>query len=132
MTYLMAYCVYTGASTTVQDVRDGDNSALEKIQTYIRALTGSCKTCPGVQRSLDIIQNSITNLTNDAQLTLTRPEQLTTFLPAFPRSDLPSTTIQGNDDELYNFDAFAMLECFPEEHFDQLGSDWYFPSPNFG
>src|SRR3569833_1403615 len=58
-TYLMAYCIYTGASALVQDVKLGDVEAARKIQTYIRALRQGVTTCPLEQRSLAIITGSL-------------------------------------------------------------------------
>ncbi|OAA55544.1 Transcription factor [Niveomyces insectorum RCEF 264] len=59
ITYLMAYCVYTGASVMVQDVKLGDEAASRKIQTFLRALRLGVTSCPLVQRSLDIITESL-------------------------------------------------------------------------
>ncbi|CAK7216506.1 hypothetical protein SCUCBS95973_002821 [Sporothrix curviconia] len=60
ITYLMAYCVYTGASVLVQDVKQGcDAAAAAKIQTFLRALRLGVASCPLVRRSLDIITASL-------------------------------------------------------------------------
>ncbi|KAL1893025.1 hypothetical protein Sste5346_006706 [Sporothrix stenoceras] len=62
ITYLMAYCVYTGASVLVQDIKQShgkDAAAASKIQTFLRALRLGVVSCPLVRRSLDIITDSL-------------------------------------------------------------------------
>lgn len=54
VTYLMAYCVYTGASVMVQDVAAGDLETNMKILTFLEVLKEGTTTCPIVQRCLDI------------------------------------------------------------------------------
>ncbi|CAK7231112.1 hypothetical protein SEUCBS140593_007815 [Sporothrix eucalyptigena] len=66
ITYLMAYCVYTGASVLVQDVKQGDVAAGAKIQTFLRALRLGVASCPLVRRSLDIITASLGAETSSA------------------------------------------------------------------
>ncbi|KJR88101.1 uncharacterized protein SPSK_07014 [Sporothrix schenckii 1099-18] len=67
ITYLMAYCVYTGASVLVQDMKQSrhrrrqDTAAASKIQTFLRALRQGMASCPLVRRSLDIITASLGN-----------------------------------------------------------------------
>lgn len=122
ITYLMAYCVYTGASTTVQNVTDGNSDAIE---TYIRALRGSCKTCPGVQRSLDIIQQRKDNLAQQSMTTLQMEEHSQHYLPAFPQYGPYDGYTDGYSGEDHQFGAFNMLECFPEAHLHQGSGDWY-------
>lgn len=62
ITYLMAYCMYTGASVMVQDVKREDSTAAAPLQTFIRALTCGMASCPIVYRSLDIINKSLQSL----------------------------------------------------------------------
>ncbi|PVH70719.1 hypothetical protein DL98DRAFT_436466, partial [Cadophora sp. DSE1049] len=64
ITYLMAYCIYTGASVLLPDDKSGDRDARARIDTFLRALEGGRTTCPMVQRSLDIIINSRGSMTD--------------------------------------------------------------------
>jgi hypothetical protein len=59
ITYLMGYCIYTGASVLVHDVRSGDYGARMKMQTFLRALRLGVKSCPLLARSLAIITHSL-------------------------------------------------------------------------
>ncbi|KAK6066776.1 Nitrogen assimilation transcription factor nirA 3 [Seiridium cupressi] len=59
LSYLSAYCIYTSASVMVQDAKAGDALASRKTETFLRALNVAAKTCQLIQRSLDIITNSL-------------------------------------------------------------------------
>ncbi|OAA66455.1 Transcription factor [Niveomyces insectorum RCEF 264] len=59
ITYLVAYCIYTGASVIVSDVRSGDAAAARSIQTFLHALTEGRASCPLVERSIDIINSGL-------------------------------------------------------------------------
>lgn len=58
-TYLIVYCIYTGSSVLVKDVRSGDQSAAKLLQTYLRAMNEGVTSCPVIQRSLDIVMNGL-------------------------------------------------------------------------
>lgn len=143
ITYLMAYCIYTGASVMTHDVKTGDLDAGRKMQTFLRALRHGMVTCPLLQRSLHIITNSLQsdipgpslNATANPISSNTNPvmNNLTAsnYLPAFPYMDLQvgngfnasdSISLPGMD-----LDAFSMLDCFPENHIDTTTSEWYVP-----
>ena len=51
----MAYCAYTAATIAVMDIRDGVEGSRKKYDTYLRALYGVRPSCPGMQRSIDIL-----------------------------------------------------------------------------
>jgi hypothetical protein len=60
VTYLMAYCVYTGASALLHDVREGhDPAARRAMQTFLRALRLGVASCPLLGRSLHLIVGSL-------------------------------------------------------------------------
>lgn len=126
LTYLISYCIYTGASVIVNDVNSGDLSASMRMRTFLRALQSSVTTCPVVQRSLDIINNSLTSQTHDfdtsqaaeaaetAEATTTEPST-GRYLPAFPvpESEVANYEFNFNTDNL-DMDNFSLLNCFPE------------------
>ncbi|KAK9779907.1 putative Fungal-specific transcription factor domain-containing protein [Seiridium cardinale] len=135
LSYLSAYCIYTSASVMVQDAKAGDALASRKTETFLRALNVAAKTCQLIQRSLDIITNSLnaegtrpaavgkSNQTSENNL-LNRQ-----YLPAFLYRDaqinFPSTSNVGGMD----IDASSLLDCFPEQHMENSStSNWYLPS----
>ncbi len=131
VTYLMAYCIYTGASVMTHDVKAGDVTAGRKMQTFLRALQQGISTCPLLQRSLDIITNSLHADVAPAATAQTSFNDITAnYLPAFPyldptvRHDLESqpTTFTGME-----LDAFSFLDSFPENNIDIATGAWYLP-----
>ncbi|KAK9802157.1 putative Fungal-specific transcription factor domain-containing protein [Seiridium cardinale] len=135
LSYLSAYCIYTSASVMVQDAKAGDALASRKTETFLRALNVAAKTCQLIQRSLDIITNSLnaegtrpaavgkSNQTSENNL-LNRQ-----YLPAFLYRDaqinFPSTSNVGGMD----IDASSLLDCFPEQHMENSSTgNWYLPS----
>lgn len=126
VTYLMAYCVYLGASVMTQDVKQGCVIASVKIETFLRALQGSCKTCPSIRRSLDIIQASLAGPAEPPKRMQSHPEEkIHDFLPAFPHCE-PNAAEGGiNFDNFFDLDGISMLDSFPEAHLDLSDTDWY-------
>lgn len=59
VTYLMAYCAYIAATVVVQDAQDQVPGAQRSVDTFVRVLSALCYSCPGIQRSLDIIKQSM-------------------------------------------------------------------------
>jgi len=55
VTYLMAYCAYTAATVAMLDMHDGTEGSQARVNTYLRALYGVRTSCPGIQRSIDIV-----------------------------------------------------------------------------
>lgn len=55
VTYIMAYCAYTAATVAMLDLHDGVEGSHARVNTFLRALYGLRKSCPGIQRSIDII-----------------------------------------------------------------------------
>lgn len=52
---MMAYCAYTAATVGVLEMADGVEGSQGRVNTYLRALYGARYSCPGIQRSIDII-----------------------------------------------------------------------------
>ncbi|KAL6251364.1 hypothetical protein RBB50_001573 [Rhinocladiella similis] len=127
LTYLMAYCVYTGASAIVKDVRDGDVEATSRMATFQRALQGALSTCPLVQRSLDIINNGLQTADRHQSRPLNSSIQAEAqeYLPAFPNHDLLPDLDQWESRGSIDLNSFPFLDCFPENHIDIDTGDWY-------
>ncbi|KAK9318917.1 fungal-specific transcription factor domain-containing protein [Lipomyces orientalis] len=131
ITYLMAYCIYTGASAIIQDVQAGDLDATKKMSTFLRALKGGCTTCPVVQRSIDIIKNSLQNLAVNSQAQTDNAiaaSHRMSYLPAFPHHNWQVDPMNDGNLGIMDSDTFLLLDCFPENHIDTGSSEWYMPS----
>ncbi|KAH8812417.1 fungal-specific transcription factor domain-containing protein [Xylogone sp. PMI_703] len=131
ITYLMAYCIYTGASVMVQDVNAGDLEAKGKMNTFLRALKCGLKTCPVVQRSIEIIKNGLKNGAQSRAVDIDEslPENtMRNYLPAFPYGDTQMALSNDSSYSLADLDAFALLDSFPENHMDTVAGGWYLPS----
>jgi hypothetical protein len=125
ITYLIAYCIYTAASVMMQDVRSGDLEAGSRMETLLRALRQGRRTCPVLQRSLDIITNGID--ANSDTVGQARPEfsvandgsTFSNYLPAFPYQD-HDTYLGGNlSQEAIDFGG-SLLDCYPEAQYANL------------
>lgn len=57
----MAYCAYIAATIAVQDAKDQFPGAFQRVDTFVRVLSAIRYTCPGTQRSLDIIKQSVSS-----------------------------------------------------------------------
>ena len=55
VTYIMAYCAYTGATVAMLELYDGVEGSQARVNTFLRALYCVRTSCPGIQRSIDII-----------------------------------------------------------------------------
>lgn len=121
ITYMMAYCVYTGASAILPDARDGNLEACAKIQTFIRALEGSLQRCPLTKRSLKIIEKGLKKTptpaaTLDSQ-TIDMAPPAPTYIPAFPYVGMDGHFDMNADFGFgMNMDQLSGLDCFPEAH----------------
>jgi hypothetical protein len=133
ITYLIAYCIYTGASVMVHDVNKGNVDA--KMMTFLRALKDGITTCPVVQRSLDIINNGIKSGGRD--VSQAEPDTFNTDDPAMTGNYLPAFPYQAPDltfgadpfQQVMEFDD-SLLDCFPEAQFADLEASetWSFPT----
>lgn len=132
VTYLMAYCAYIAATVAVQDARDNVVGASQTVETFVRVLSGLRATCPSIQRSLDIIAqsmqqpipqktlwNEISEPSNHSNLTTTIDE-----MPMFPvnclipgmemESGIPNVSFTDLDP--YTYQWFNL----PEDTFDDM------------
>lgn len=135
ITYLMAYCLYTGASVMMQDVNAGDLEANVKMMTFLEALEEGTKTCPIVQRSLDIIKSGLTPnsapglIFSQDTSAIDQAPLASGYLPAFPHCG-PEV---GNGPDMtlgsVEWDGVSMLDSFPETQYDDLSATgtWFFP-----
>lgn len=55
VTYLMAYCAYTAATVAMLDLHDSVEGSQARVNTFLRALYSVRTSCPGIQRSIDIV-----------------------------------------------------------------------------
>ena len=55
VTYIMAYCAYTAATVAMLELYDGVEGSQARVNTFLRALYCVRTSCPGIQRSIDII-----------------------------------------------------------------------------
>ena len=137
--YLMAYCIYTAASVMMQDVKSGDIEANIKMQTFLHALRQGIVTCPMVQRSLDIITDGLRS--DNTTILPARSSNATAadgmngmsgrnYLAAFPYRGLDVETAMNPSMGTMDLDGFSLLDCFPENHFDNMNSagEWFLPT----
>jgi hypothetical protein len=130
VTYLIAYCVYTAASATIQEAKEGDFEANGKMMTFLEALKQGKTTCPVVQRSLDIINN---NLKPDVdRMPQVQSRNASTEEPVITRDYLPAFPYQMHErnhdvepsQQFMTMDGTS-LDCFPEVQYADLDLDMY-------
>lgn len=124
ITYLMGYCIYTGASAILEDAKKGAGIEDPILKTYLRALNCGKKRCPLLERSLNIIIKSVghvpVHLTvpdREGQIDFAAPN---TYIPAFPYLDPTWSANFGIDSNHtgIDMDPMAMLDCYPELQMD--------------
>lgn len=113
----------------VQDVKSGDLEAKVKMSTFLRALKGGLKTCPIVQRSIDIINNSLQGSQAWVpEIEIDNPaapdNSVRNYLPAFPYRDAQMDPSNEANYSFIDLDAFALLDSFPENHIDAVTGEW--------
>ncbi|KIW34073.1 uncharacterized protein PV07_00873 [Cladophialophora immunda] len=124
VTYLMAYCTYTAATIAVQDLREGIAGSSQRTRTYLGALEAVKCSCPGIQRSLDIITASIGSSCNLDMLEVDLPDSHATLdsqpMPAFPFYDqnLHAATNVDFSGPDFNPQHISTLDSFPENYID--------------
>jgi hypothetical protein len=114
----------------MQDARSGDLDAKTKLDTFVRALQGGIKTCPIVQRSLEIIVSNLNaarpqESAGNSASTLQTDDQVP--LPAFPRQVNPGTWTPQNSNPGFETSSHFWLDCFPENNMQMDLEDWYIP-----
>ncbi|KAJ4212358.1 hypothetical protein NW759_011746 [Fusarium solani] len=129
ITYLMGYCIYTGASAVLEDAKINDGATHPTMQTFLRALNRGMAKCPLLERSLHIIIKGLKR--TPAQRA--PPDQalsdnavsaiINSYIPAFPYLD-PASPNDFDMDAYLNgmsMDAMASLDCYPELQIDVDG-----------
>lgn len=138
ITYLMGYCIYTGASAVLEDAkRRNQGSAHPVLRTFLRALNTGMRRCPLLQRSLNIIARSLSHVSSEQQhmqsSTLQDPGQHTattaeeannvymnSYIPAFPYLDPEMSfglSMNSHPSDM-SMNSLATLDCFPEMWLD--------------
>ena len=95
VTYLMSYCAYIASSVAIQDVKDHVLGARQKVDTALRVLSAITNSCPGIQRSMDIIEQCLATVSSDpappSQTTQPQPDEEDSAvfdqMPTFPLND---------------------------------------------
>jgi hypothetical protein len=140
ITYLMGYCIYTGASVVLEDAKSsGQGVGHPVLRTFLRALNAGMRRCPLLERSLNII---VKGLNRSAPERREAPPaarangsdqdatpvpggaaggvHLNPYIPAFPYLDPPMPFDFSMDACLneHNINSMAVLDCFPEMQLD--------------
>ncbi|KAF4457234.1 hypothetical protein F53441_798 [Fusarium austroafricanum] len=126
ITYLMGYCIYTGASAVLEDAKNNDGATHPTMQTFLRALNRGMAKCPLLERSLHIIVKGLKR----TPVQRTTPDQslsdnavsatINSYIPAFPYLDpvSPNDFVMGAYINSMSMDAMASLDCYPELQID--------------
>ncbi|KAK7192588.1 fungal specific transcription factor [Paraphaeosphaeria sporulosa] len=137
ITYLMGYCIYTGASAILEDAKSsGQGAAHPVLRTFIRALQSGTRRCPLLERSLKIIikglsrvppqqdnlpSRDVNNSYSNTRLSVaTGGAPVNPYIPAFPYLGLEPQFDFGMDPYFndHNINPMALLDCFPEIQMD--------------
>lgn len=125
ITYLMGYCIYTGASAILEDAKNNQGAAHPTMQTFLRALNGGMRKCPLLERSLHIIIKGLKRASEhhavpDQRGVASASFDTNSYIPAFPYFDTMSPNDMDMDVYLnsMNIDAMATLDCYPELQID--------------
>lgn len=140
ITYLMGYCIYTGASAILEDAKNGKGTANATLKTFLRALNTAMRRCPLLERSLKIIVKSLnrpptgaqhphgSNSTFQSGNVNSNPRQevdmaaiaTNGYIPAFPYLG-PSADMDFDMNDFFagrDVGSMAMLDCYPEMQMD--------------
>jgi len=131
ITYLMGYCIYTGASAILEDAKGGNEAAHATLQTFLRALNAGMQRCPLLKRSLNIIVKGMSTV--PLQRSVIDQQQQTnsgtdpsqpmsySYIPAFPYID-PAIPIDFDVNAYVGsgtyMDMSNGLDCYPEMQLD--------------
>lgn len=144
-TYFMCYCAYTAATVAVQDTRDEVPGASHRLKTYLRALKSTKASCPGIQRSIEIIASCVRPNTLEPSTTsgaskshvgdepVHPPQLFTEDMPAFPHDiDHSNQLLDGMDMDSLSAppQSFLYLDSFPQGSLDF--TDGVFDQFDFG
>ncbi|KAF5003990.1 hypothetical protein FDECE_9490 [Fusarium decemcellulare] len=125
ITYMMGYCIYTGASAILEDAKNNDGAAHPTMRTFLRALNGGIAKCPLLEKSLQIIvkglkRGPMQRAPTNHDVTDNLGPIVNNYIPAFPYFDPVSPNDFDVDAYLnsMNMDAMAALDCYPELQID--------------
>lgn len=120
----------------MQDVKTGDLSATQKMQTFLRCLEEGTRSCPLIQRSLDIITNNLGSNVSDptpqAAPEAPMPDEAVApasyLLPAFPYQAGDVNFAAELGDAPMNLDGISYLDAFPEAQYTNFSTDgtWFY------
>jgi hypothetical protein len=122
ITYLMGYCIYTGASVSLEDAKKTNNAEHSTLRTFLRALNCGMRRCRLLERSLNIIIKKMSHAFYDEGVLGNRAPHNGTatdtsgFIPAFPYID-PIGAGGMNFDWYFSgteTSSMNLLDCFPE------------------
>ncbi|KAI8946143.1 fungal-specific transcription factor domain-containing protein [Xylaria longipes] len=117
ITYLMGYCIYTGASAILEEAKSHKGNAFTTLQTFLRVLNAGMKKCPMLKRSLDIIIKGLSRINEPSNPSA--EVQLDMMLPSISTFPCYEPTIGIEFDiNSYSGDSYmnSGLDCFPELH----------------
>ncbi|KAG4262832.1 hypothetical protein FPRO03_10195 [Fusarium proliferatum] len=123
-TYIMAYCTYTAATVVVQDMKNGRPDTTQRFKMFMRALNSITVSCPGIQRSIDILTRGLGRVSVE-QGPPAFPEQASQ-IPAFPYTDFGYIFAEGVDETSHDTSTdsnpFFNLDSFPQLWFNELSN----------
>jgi hypothetical protein len=119
ISYLMGYCIYTGASAMLEHAKKGDEEANRTMRTFLRALHTGSRRCPLLERSLGIILRGLKP--DGIQHPIEADHQVTSsYIPAFPQSEnrgppnMPGGLEDLDEPGFSGFSGISFLDCYPE------------------
>lgn len=127
ITYMMGYCIYTGASAILEDARYHRGTADATLRTFLRALNSGMRRCPLLERSLNIVVKGLNSDMEPDSSVLNHQGQpdvsslgSINYIPAFPYLDQPA----GFEIDAHlggmGMDSMSMLDCYPEMQLDHM------------
>ena len=125
----MGYCIYTGASVSLEDAKKTNNALHSTLRTFLRALNSGMQRCRLLERSLNIIIKEMGFSFSEQQSRDDDTRQNDTaamtngYIPAFPYIDTASSMALGMDGLFSEADLSSMqiLDCYPEMQMDLNG-----------
>jgi hypothetical protein len=127
ITYLMGYCIYTGASVSLEDAKKTNNAEHSTLRTFLRALNAGMRRCKLLERSLNIIIKELSHSVGEGARVGENRDcenvQQSGYIPAFPYIDPVGTGDVDFDWYFSGQDTSGMnlLDCFPETQADWSG-----------
>ena len=129
ITYLMGYCIYTGASVSLEDAKKTNNPTHATLRTFLRALNSGMQRCLLLERSINIIIKEMSHISHDQAMLgegigPSEPAAVTGgYIPAFPYVDSMGTmeSTFGTDFSHADINSLQILDCYPEMQMDLGG-----------